>query len=190
MAKKKILAEHLRVATLKERYWIPQHDKRRTSKKFKKNKQFLRDDVKLACWVCGKKQSKQRPLEVHHIFEWAMWNALDRKRVTRILKVLEFYEDGYKATAGNRSRLDKALDKAWKTGDLRSPDDIRNLVVLCQEHHRLRFTGTHMISFPIWMCLAAVSKDFRIIRKDIVDAVRPIERIDAALADKFEEQPV
>lgn len=90
MAKKKILAEHLKVSTLKERYWIPQHDKRRTSKKFRENKKFLRDDVKLACWICGKKQSKQRPLEVHHIFEWAMWNALDRKRVTRILKVLDF----------------------------------------------------------------------------------------------------
>jgi hypothetical protein len=51
--------------------------------------------------------------EVHHVFEWALWSAVDPRRVTAILAILEFYEDGYLAQAGKHRRaLEEALDAA------------------------------------------------------------------------------
>lgn len=32
-----------------------------------------------------------------------------------------------------------------------SPDDIRNLLVLCETHHRGVDTGVHKLTFPIWL---------------------------------------
>ena len=117
--------------TLIEEYWVPQHAERRESPLFLANKRFLRDECRLPCWVCGARPTRHNPLEVHHVFEWALWSAVDPRRVTAIVEILEFYEDGYLAQAGKHRRaLEEALDAA--RGVMRSPDDVRNLVVLCQ----------------------------------------------------------
>jgi hypothetical protein len=169
---------------LVECYWLPTHDKRRQSPLFTKNKHFLRDEVQLPCWICRTRGGPQNPLEVHHIFEWALWNALDPRRMTLILEVLEFYEEGYLAATGpRRATLETALAAAKASGPLTSPDDIRNLAVLCQMHHRGRFTGTHMITFPIWLALAAFREGSGLDRAAIARLATTLKRVDDAVAD-------
>ncbi len=168
--------------TLVEEYWVPSHGERRDSPEFLAHKRFLRDHCRLPCWVCGARQTRQNPLEVHHVFEWALWNAVDPKRVTAILEILEFYQDGYLAQAGkHRAALERALARA--RGVMRTPDDLRNLIVLCQYHHRLTGTGVHTISFPIWIALSAMRKGGRLTRHDVVRAAAQLRRIDEATAD-------
>jgi hypothetical protein len=119
---------------------------------------------------------------VHHVFEWALWSAVDPRRVTAIVEILEFYEDGYLARAGKRrGALEEALGAA--RGVMRSPDDIRNLVVLCQDHHRIAGTGVHTISFPVWIALSAMKKGENLTRHDVVRAAAQLRRIDEATAD-------
>ena len=67
------------------------HDKRRESALFRRNKKFIRDDCGAPCWVCGSKKDR----EVHHVFEWSFWNALDPRKVANILNAIEFYDDDY-----------------------------------------------------------------------------------------------
>ena len=169
---------------LVERYWLPAHDVRRKSPLFVANKKLLRDDMALPCWICRQRGGPKNPLEVHHIFEWALWNALDPDRVTRILEVLEFYEDGYLAAAGSMRRaLEAVLATAKRTGSLSTPDDVRNLVVLCQAHHRSRFTGAHMITFPIWLALSALRSKAGLDRAAVVRVATNLKRIDEAVSD-------
>jgi hypothetical protein len=34
---------------------------------------------------------------------------------------------------------------------IESPDEIRNLMVLCEQHHRALYFGVHAITLPIWV---------------------------------------
>lgn len=184
----RVIEEHLKCSTMKEAYWIPEHDRRRTSSKFRKNKKFLRDHLELPCWICGRKGTKKNPLEVHHIFEWALWNAIDPMKAAKILELIEFYDDGYLSKAnGSRDKLTSRL-RELQDKPLESPDDIRNLVVLCQEHHRLRFTGVHAISFPIWLAFSSLKPGFRMVRKELIEGIKAVKRVDDALSDKFENK--
>lgn len=83
------------------------------------------------CWICGAKES----LECHHIFEWSLWNALDPDKALEVLELLDPY--GY-AEELNGTMFD-------------SPDDIRNLWMLCDDHHDSKYQGIHNISFPLWL---------------------------------------
>jgi|GEM_PF-447345 len=177
------VAAHWKKDTLIQEYWIPTHEARRESALFARNKKFLRDQCKLPCWVCGAGKSKSTALEVHHVFEWALWNAMDHRRVTAILEVLDFYEDGYLAKGKDRAALVEALEAAKKSGPLKTPDDIRNLVVFCQEHHRSKGIGVHMISFPIWVGLAALKPNGKLTKADVVRAAAHLRRLDEATAD-------
>lgn len=175
--------ERLRCVTLREMYWIPHHDKRRVSSRFRKNKKFLRDHLELPCWICAKHGSKRNPLEVHHIFEWSLWNAIDPMKAVFILDCLEFYDETYIGSAnGRRDELIEKLENL-KGKPLQTPDDIRNLIVLCQEHHRLKYSGIHMISFPIWLALGVLKPGFRMIRRELIEGVKAISRVDEALSE-------
>lgn len=123
--------------------------------------------------------------EVHHVFEWAFWNALSPKKVTNILNAIEFYDDDYVASATSPEALHTYLTGLTQTKRfLDSPDDARNLVVLCREHHRLKYTGIHTVSFPLWLALAAVPADGGILtRAQLLTAVERVTRIDEKLAD-------
>jgi hypothetical protein len=165
-------------------YWLQQHDGRRRSPLFLRNKSFLRDEILLPRWICRRRGGQRNPLEVHHMFEWALWRLRDPARVTRILEVLEFYEEGYLATAGpHRAALENALEAAKRSGPLRSPDDIRHLVVLCQRHHRSHAAGAHIINFPLWLALAAVRRDTRPGPAALGRLTRALRCIDEAVAD-------
>jgi hypothetical protein len=174
------IVEHFKKGTFEEQYWIPAHNARRESAMFKSNKKFIRDDCGAPCWVCGKKED----LEVHHVFEWSFWNALDPKKVTNILNAIEFYDEDYVALAKDANKLKTHLADLVNTKPVvDTPDDARNLVVLCKEHHRLKFTGVHSVSFPLWLTIAAVPIGGGILtRAQLVTAVERVSKIDEELA--------
>ncbi len=121
--------------TLKENIIYPAHEERTESAIFRENKKLLVDELDIPCLICGSKEKR----EVHHIFEWSLFPALDTEKMKSILKIIDFY--GY-------SKQDDT--------PIESPDDKRNLIVLCETHHREENNGIHAISFPIWISQMAV----------------------------------
>lgn len=99
------LFEHFQKGTFEQEYWIPAHNARRESALFKSNKQLVRDDCGAPCWICGAKND----LEVHHVFEWAFWNAMDPKKVTNILEAIEFYDEKYVSSVKDPVKLQTAI---------------------------------------------------------------------------------
>jgi hypothetical protein len=174
------IVEHFKKGTFEEQYWLPAHNERRESSLFKKNKKFIRDECGAPCWICGSKKNR----EVHHIFEWAFWNAMSPKKMTNILNAIEFYDDDYVGRVKKTKKLREALDdlvRAKKYVD--TPDDMRNLVVFCRKHHRLKYTGVHTITFPIWLAMAAVpSRGGILTREQILIATQRVQAIDQELA--------
>jgi hypothetical protein len=178
------IVEHFRKGTFEQQYWLPAHNKRRQSSLFRKNKKFIRDECGAPCWVCGSRKDR----EVHHVFEWSFWNALHPQKVTNILKAIEFYDDDYI----NRAKYPKKLrDRIKKTEQskpvINTPDDVRNLVVFCRKHHRLKLSGIHTITFPIWLAISAVpAKGGILTRKQILMAAERVRKIDEELASLAE----
>jgi hypothetical protein len=174
------IVTHFKKGTFEEQYWLPEHDERRESALFRKNKKFIRDDCGAPCWICG----KAKDLEVHHVFEWAFWNAMDPKKVTNILNAIEFYDDDYIDSSKKPDKIRQALKKLVEEKKyLDSPDDLRNCVVLCVEHHRIKLTGIHTISFPLWMAIAAVPSRGGVLSKEqILIAIERVKAIDDELA--------
>lgn len=174
------LVEHFRRGTFEQEYWIPAHNKRRESSLFRRNKKFIRDECGSPCWVCG--SNKQR--EVHHIFEWSMWNAMDPRKVTNILNAIEFYDDDYTSRATDVEKLRaKVIEVSKEKPIIDTPDDIRNLVVICRKHHRLKHTGIHTISFPIWLAMSAIPAEGGVLsREQILIAMERVKKIDEELA--------
>lgn len=174
------LLEHFKKGTFEEQYWLPAHNKRRESTLFKRNKKFIRDECGAPCWVCGSKRDR----EVHHVFEWSFWNVIDPKKATNILNAIEFYDEDYISKATKSKKLHTEIDKISKEKPIiDTPDDIRNLVVFCRTHHRLKFTGIHTITFPIWLAISAVPTRGGILTKEqIIIAVERIQKIDEELA--------
>ncbi len=174
------IVEHFKKGTFEEQYWIPAHGKRRASSLFRKNKKFIRDECGSPCWVCGSLENR----EVHHIFEWSLWNALDPKKVTNILNAIEFYDDDYTSRAEDVTKLrDKIVTTCEEKPIIDTPDDIRNLVVLCRKHHRLKHTGIHTITFPIWLAMSATPLEGAVLsREQLLAAIERVKKIDEELA--------
>lgn len=125
------LPAHEMTKTIEEVIEYPAHEPRETSPEFRHNRHILLDRLGLGCRCCETKAD----LEVHHLIEWAEWESVDPAKVLTALRQIDFYGFGH------------------HKGDepIRSPDDIRNLVVLCRRHHRLRGTGIHNTTFPPWL---------------------------------------
>ena len=178
------IIEHFEKGTFEEQYWIPAHDERRQSSLFRKNKKFIRDKCGAPCWVCKGRED----LEVHHIFEWAFWNALDKRKMTNTLNAIEFYDSDYVGEADDPDKLRREIDRLEQQEPIiDSPDDIRNLVVICMKHHRLRHTGIHTITFPTWLSMAGVPAEGGILsREQIISAAERVKKIDEELASMAE----
>ena len=134
--------EHEVKRTIHEDIEYPDHEKRTESSEFNRNKRLMVKQLDLPCWICGSKDAR----EVHHIHEWSLWAALDQDKVLSSLHAFDPY--GYTHTAG-----DKPIE---------SPDDIRNLVVLCEMHHRGENTGVHDLTMPIFFPQRAVKEGMSI----------------------------
>lgn len=174
------IIEHFKKGTFEEKYWLPAHNKRRTSSLFRRNKRFIRDKCGAPCWVCGSQEDR----EVHHVFEWSFWNAMDPRKVTNILKAIEFYDEDYVSKTIDPVKLrDKIREVEQSKPVIDTPDDIRNLVVFCRKHHRLRLTGIHTITFPIWLAISAIPAEGGILTKEqILFAAERVRKIDEDLA--------
>ena len=133
------VAEHAQQRTLHEVVITPEHAQRTESATFKLSKKRLREDGHYQCWVCGSTEN----LQVHHFgIEWSLSNIADWGKVKAFCEEWDPY--GYGRLLRNQP--------------MNSPDDIRNMLVLCQEHHTGvdhadggSGTGIHDLTFPVWV---------------------------------------
>jgi hypothetical protein len=136
MGKKKVAA-HKTVRSLLEVVNYPEHDERTESKMFKETKKRLKKDGHYQCYVCGSAEK----LQVHHYGgEWALENDVDYDLLKVFLEEWDVYGYG----------------KLLKNNPITSVDDVRNAMVLCQEHHTGGSSdgaanGIHNITFPAWI---------------------------------------
>ncbi len=121
--------------TIVEHIDYPPHEPRTATPEYEHNRHVLLERITQGCWICGTHEN----LETHHWFEWALWNDLNPETVRVTLRMLDFY--GYAHAAGD--------------APIKTPDDIRNLVILCAHHHRMKDKGIHDLTFPIWLAQKA-----------------------------------
>lgn len=150
-----VTQDHLQARTFHEEVTFPGHEQRKESAEFARNKRLLVKQLDVGCWICGSRDAR----EVHHLHEWSLWPALDPAKVLDTLHVFDPY--GYTHKMG-----EQPID---------SPDDIRNLVVLCGVHtvdgvtipgghHRGVNLGVHDLTMPTWLALRATRPGVSITR--------------------------
>lgn len=119
-----------------ERGLIDEHAERSESAEFRRNrKRLIREHGR--CWMDTDVCDQDR-LEAHHIVEWCMWPKVDPVRLQALLRA--FDPHGYSAHS----------DDALVT-----PDDIRNLLLLCDRCHRGVGMGAHHLTVATWMARKA-----------------------------------
>ncbi len=134
-----VTPEHAIMRNLKEIVITPEHVKRSESEEFRRSKERLRADGHYACWVCGAADD----LQVHHYgLEWSLANIADWDKVKAFCEEWDPYGYG----------------RLLRNTPMTSPDDIRNLLVLCADHHTGvdhadggSGTGIHEITFPVFL---------------------------------------
>jgi hypothetical protein len=137
MEQKKMVGAHDQVRHLTEIVHTPEHVQRKESSMFRESKKRLREDGHYHCYVCGSTDE----LQVHHYGgEWSLENVLDMQKLKDFVEEWDVYGYG----------------KLLRNKPLTSVDDIRNMMVLCQEHHTGGMTdgsanGIHNITFPAWI---------------------------------------
>lgn len=137
MSEERIVPEHRTKRTLTEIVITPDHVERSESRTFRASKKRLREDGHYKCYVCNSEEN----LQVHHYAaEWSLENVLDLDKVKAFIEEWDVY--GY-------GRLMKNIP-------MTTVDDVRNCMVLCQEHHTGGMTdgsanGIHNITFPAWV---------------------------------------
>ncbi|MFC4526401.1 hypothetical protein ISN76_12985 [Dyella halodurans] len=125
-------AEHVESRTLKDFVVDPDHDQRTESPEFRHTKKRLHDDGHMQCWVCGSLDK----LQVHHLFcEYMFANVVDYDNLKAMAEEWDVYGYG----------------RLLKKQPVLTPDDIRNMMVLCQTHHTGVSRGIHDITFPTWI---------------------------------------
>jgi len=100
--------------------WVPSHAARAESEEFRRNRERLLADGHGYCFGCalaGRRVTEG--LQLHHLAEWAEWDAADPSKVLAVARWLDPY--GY-------ARADPDTP-------ISSPDDIRLLVFLCEACH-------------------------------------------------------
>lgn len=124
--------EHKSVRRITEIVIYPEHEKREETPGFRKNKKRLKQDGHYKCWVCETKKD----LQVHHFgCEWSLENVCDFGKLKGFVEEWDPYGYG----------------KLLKNKPIDTVDDIRNMIVLCREHHIEQVNGIHQTTFPIWV---------------------------------------
>lgn len=125
---------HEQDETFTEHDLIADHAERSESETFRHNKAFLRQQHP-GCWMQTDLCDAAAPVEAHHIVEWCQWPNVDPDRLKLLLRTFDPY--GYSAFYRDRP--------------IASPDDIRNLILLCDRCHRERDLGAHDLTWPtLW----------------------------------------
>ena len=164
--------EHLDKTSFTQEVLVPDHPPRKASAEFERNRVVLLVKKGVGCWICGSTGTKAAPLEVHHLHEWSLWGALDPDKVLQTLHCFDPY--GFTEQAGEKP--------------IESPDDIRNLLVLCSScdlegrpvaggHHRGLDCGVHALTWPVWLPQRAVKAGV-----SLTEALGAAKAADPALA--------
>lgn len=136
---------HKTVRHFTETVITPEHIDRTESEEFRQSKERLKQDGHYHCWVCNSTED----LQVHHLgCEWSLQNVCSFEKLKEFLLEWDVY--GY-------SRL-------LKNKPIESVDDIRNMLVLCREHHLSgdkdgASNGIHNITFPVWVMQKLAKQD-------------------------------
>lgn len=141
-----MIEEHVESINLKDIIIVHGHDDRTNSTEFHHNVEKLKADGYGQCFVCGSTGN----LQVHHFLaEWSEGDVIDFEKLKVLGETFDVY--GYAAKR--------------KDVPITSVDDIRNLMVLCQEHHtgtnsvEGNPTGIHNLVFPFWLAQCNCKKD-------------------------------
>jgi len=134
-----MIQAHEQKRTITEIVITPDHADRTTSAEFRHSVERLKADGHYRCWVCGVIEN----LQVHHFgCEWSLQNVCDFEKLKAFCEEWDPYGYG----------------KLLKNIPMTSADDVRNMLVLCQEHHTgvdhedgNSGTGIHSLSFPIFV---------------------------------------
>lgn len=146
MADQPVTPAHEQRETISIDVEYPEHAQRTESAEFAANKRTLVTKLDTPCFSCGGKDHR----EVHHmVIEWAEWANADPAKVLQKCHQIDIY--GYAAQLGDKP--------------IASPDDIRNLVVICAKCHRGAGTGIHLVPFPNWIS--------QVVARDGVQILRP-----------------
>ncbi|MDO3680651.1 HNH endonuclease [Paenibacillus ehimensis] len=109
---------HIEKRTLRTFSVAPEKAEREESAEFRAAKRRLKEDGHFCCFICGKTDD----LQVHHLIYYMFANLVDFEKLKEFCEQVDIY--GY-------GRLLKHVP-------ITTIDDIRNMMVLCQDHH----TGT------------------------------------------------
>lgn len=128
----KIVKSHRSEKVIHEVVIYPDHVERKESEEFRKSKERLKEDGHYKCWVCGCTDH----LEAHHYAcEWALVEDVDFDKLKAFVEEWDPYGYG----------------KLLRNKPIESADDIRNMLVICERHHRHPEEGIHETTFPIWI---------------------------------------
>lgn len=136
---KHIVAAHAEVHTIKVIDIDPDHGERKESEEFRSAKERLKSDGHYHCYICKGTEN----LQSHHMAgEYKFRTIVDFDLLKDFLMEWDCY--GY-------SRLMRNLP-------ITTVDDIRNQLILCQEHHTgvdhedgSGAIGIHYLPFPEWI---------------------------------------
>ena len=143
---------HTLTLTVRVPEWVPSHAARTESALFEHNRARLIEEGHGYCWGCALAGVRNTAdLQCHHgAVEWAEWDAATPEAALRVALWLDPY--GYAA-------------KDPQT-PFASPDDLRGLLVVCQECHtgapipedqplpagrRWHSGGLHYAPAPVWL---------------------------------------
>jgi len=139
MTEKRIVQEHLQKLSVDAVMVTPSHPERSNDKVFEQAKRQLKKDNFYKCWVCN----SERNLQVHHW--WAEWSEdllIDKNLLKSLCDNFDIY--GY--------------SKKMHDIPITEISDIRQLMVLCEEHHIGNDstdggtpTGIHFMPLPYWI---------------------------------------
>lgn len=150
---------HSQKKTITELAYYPSHSERESSKEYRKNHNWLVHVEERPCKVCGKTWEEARDddewLETHHKIEWAEFNYVNKDEFAKLFDPdsdgTTYDQHGYATELRNSGRVS-------------TPDDIRVLEVLCTSCHRLKETGIHETTGPIYLA-NSITDDGRTILK-------------------------
>lgn len=124
--------EHTIKETITVEEIVPEHEQRKASAEFERNRKRIIEDGHAKCWVCGCTDG----LEAHHHgAEWCEADNVDFDLLKEYLEEHDIYGYG----------------RLLKSQPITSVDDIRNLMMLCKKHHTAALTGIHETPYPIFL---------------------------------------
>lgn len=147
----------------------PNEEQRTESSTFRHAKERLKEDGHYHCWVCGTTENLQSH---HRAAEWMYADIIDFDALKEFCEEWDPYGYG----------------KLLRHRPITSVDDIRNQLILCQEHHTGvdhkdggMGTGIHAMDFPTWMAQKLAKKGLEPVPQKGETSKEVLKRLEKAL---------